>query len=47
MATVGPLTTHILDTSRGLPAAQVEVSVYIQDDVAQWKFLNKGLVKHN
>jgi len=37
-----PLTTHVLDTSRGLPAAGVEVSVcrLVKDD---WQNIGRGV----
>ena len=36
-----PLTTHVLDTARGLPARNLPVQVFVQDHKT-WKLLASG-----
>lgn len=38
---VSPITTHILDTAKGCPAAGVPVSIEIETD-GNWQMLSKG-----
>jgi 5-hydroxyisourate hydrolase len=39
---MSPITTHVLDTSRGRPAAGVAVVLETRTDSGQWKQLGKG-----
>jgi len=41
------ITTHILDISRGLPAPNVPVTLFQQDDQNQWKELANGVTDSN
>ena len=34
-----PITTHILDTARGVPAEGVPITLEIQDGASSWKLL--------
>ena len=36
------ITTHVLDTSRGRPAAGVGVTLEIQDDAGDWRVVGRG-----
>lgn len=38
----GPITTHILDTSRGTPAQGIAVSLEFQISVNEWKKIGSG-----
>jgi 5-hydroxyisourate hydrolase len=40
---VSTLTTHVLDTSRGLPAAGVAVAVAVRDPDSGWRMLGTGV----
>ena len=39
---MSPITTHILDTALGRPAANVEVTLENRDDQGTWQTLGKG-----
>jgi len=41
--TVNAITTHVLDTSRGLPAAGIRVSLEVRFPDGTWKPLGKGV----
>lgn len=38
-----PITTHVLDTSSGKPAAGVSVRLYIQEATDRWSILATGI----
>jgi 5-hydroxyisourate hydrolase len=40
------LTTHILDTTRGKPAASVQIALY-QQQGADWKEIVRGITNHD
>ena len=39
---MSPITTHVLDTSRGRPAAGVSVALELRTDKGDWKRLGSG-----
>jgi 5-hydroxyisourate hydrolase len=39
---MSPITTHVLDTALGRPAAGVPVCLELQDGSAQWRELGRG-----
>jgi 5-hydroxyisourate hydrolase len=39
---MSPITTHVLDTSRGRPAVGIEVGLQVRDG-REWRVLGKGL----
>ena len=43
MPTRGPITTHVLDVSRGRAAAQVPVLLERQGTAGDWKPINRGM----
>ncbi|KAL3880775.1 hypothetical protein ACJMK2_032989 [Sinanodonta woodiana] len=44
---VPPLTTHILDTARGVPAANVPMILYIREVDGSWRQLEAGYTNHD
>jgi 5-hydroxyisourate hydrolase len=40
---MSPITTHILDTSRGQPAEGVAIVLHQQDDEAHWQQVGEGV----
>lgn len=36
------ITTHVLDTSRGRPAAEVGVTLEVQSDAGDWRVVGRG-----
>ena len=40
---MSPITTHVLDTAKGCPAANISVVLEKQQSVAQWQKLASGL----
>jgi 5-hydroxyisourate hydrolase len=41
--TMSAITTHVLDTSRGLPAAGIRVALEVRFPDGAWQFLGKGV----
>ncbi|KAK3590422.1 hypothetical protein CHS0354_011758 [Potamilus streckersoni] len=44
---VPPLTTHILDTARGVPAANVPMVLYVRENDGSWRQLETRCTDHD
>ncbi len=42
MTAISPITTHVLDTALGRPAAGVAVELELHNETGQWDFVSKG-----
>jgi len=43
----GPLSTHVLDTSRGVPGAGVPITLYIMDATHEWRLVSSGVTNND